>query len=253
MPNQSYCAMFVSWVFDQAKLSALVAAETPKGFSYCPVGLSWFQKHGQIVPKGTGRPGDIVFYDFSGKGVAEHVGILENCSTAGLTVIEANTSPDHATGSQANGIGVFRRHRPWLNIIAIARPNYPTPVKPSTPTKNKVLATGVAGATALGGGGMALSNNLGSTTPSVKAPTVIVAPPFPGTAAFKVGYKTAAALIVERALVNAGLLPQNQILGKLTAEDLALVPVYQAKYPGLKKEKGIGPFTYSSMTAKAGS
>ena len=97
------------------------------------------------------------------------------------------------------------------------------------------------------------SNNLGSTTPSVKAPTVIVAPPFPGTAAFKVGYKTAAALIVERALVNAGLLPQNQILGKLTAEDLALVPVYQAKYPGLKKEKGIGPFTYSSMTAKAGS
>ena len=116
-----------------------------------------------------------------------------------------------------------------------------------------MLATGVAGATALGGGGMALSNNLGSTTPSVKAPTVIVAPPFPGTAAFKVGYKTAAALIVERALANAGLLPQNQILGKLTAEDLALVPVYQSKYPGLKKEKGIGPFTYSSMTAKAGS
>ena len=255
MPNQSYCAMFVSWVFDQAKLSALVAAETPKGFSYCPVGLTWFQKHGQIVPKGTGRPGDLVFYDFSGKGIPEHVGILENCSTAGLTVIEGNTSPDHATGSQANGIGVFRRHRPWLNIIAIARPNYPTPVKPSTPTKNKVLATGVAGATALGGGGMALSNNLGSTTPSVKAPTVIVAPPFPGTAAFKVGYKTAAALIVERALANAGLLPQNQILGKLTAEDLALVPVYQSKYPGLAKVKGKGieAFTYTSMVAKAGS
>jgi len=255
MPNQSYCAMFVSWVFSQAQLTALVAAETPKGFSYCPVGLSWFQKHSQIVPKGTGRPGDIVFYDFSGKGVAEHVGILENCSTAGLTVIEANTSPDHATGSQANGIGVFRRHRPWLNVMAIARPNYPTPVKPSVPTKNKVLATGVAGATALGGGGMALNNNLNSSTPSVKAPTVIVAPPFPGTNAFKVGFKSQAALIVERALANAGLLPQNQILGTLTAEDLALVPVYQAKYPGLTKVKGKGidAFTYSSMVAKAGS
>jgi len=254
MPNQSYCAMFVSWCFKEANLSAIVAAETPKGFSYCPVGLTWFQKHGQIVPKGTGRPGDIVFYNFEGKG-ADHVGILEQCSTAGLTVIEGNTSPDHATGSQANGIGVFRRHRPWLNVVAVARPNYPDPVKPAIPTKHKVLASGVAGATALGGGGMALNNNLGSSTPSVKAPTVIVAPPFPGINAFKVGFKSQAALIVERALANAGLLPQNQVLGTLTAEDLALVPVYQSKYPGLAKVKGKGieAFTYTSMVAKAGS
>jgi CHAP domain len=251
MPNVSYCAIFVSWVFKEANLSALVAAETPKGFSYCPSGLTWFQKHGQIVPKGTGRPGDIVFYDFSGKGVAEHVGILENCSTAGLTVIEGNTSPDHATGSQANGIGVFRRHRPWLNVIAVARPNYPMPVAPTTPTKHKVMAGGVAGATALGGGGAAMLNNNTSTTP-VKSQTVLVAPPFPGTSAFKAGYKSQAAMIVEKALANAGLLPISLVTGVLTAEDLALVPVYQSKYPGLKKEKGIGPFTYTSMVAKAG-
>ena len=160
MNNVSYCAIGISWCFNQGNLSAIVAAETPKGFSYCPAGLTWFQKHGQIVPKGTGRPGDLVFFDFSGKGVAEHVGIIEQCSTSGLTTIEFNTSPDHAIASQANGIGCFRRHRPWLNVIAVARPNYPTPVKPTVPTKNKALATGVAGATALGGGSAAVLKTL---------------------------------------------------------------------------------------------
>ena len=250
MNNVSYCAIGISWCFNQGNLSAIVAAETPKGFSYCPAGLTWFQKHGQIVPKGTGRPGDLVFFDFSGKGVAEHVGIIEQCSTSGLTTIEFNTSPDHAIASQANGIGCFRRHRPWLNVIAVARPNYPTPVKPTVPTKNKALATGVAGATALGGGSAAVLNNTSSTP--VKSNTVLVAPPFPGTSAFKAGYKNQAAMIVEKALANAGLLPANLVTGVLTAEDLALVPLYQAKYPGLKTAKGLDSLTYTSMVAKAG-
>lgn len=251
LPNESYCAMFVSWCFAQVGLSALVAAQTEKGFAYCPAGLTYFQKHGQIVPKGQARPGDLIFYDWSGTGVAEHVGIIEAASMSGITTIEANTSPDHATGSQANGIGVFRRHRPWLNVIGIARPNYPNPVKPAIPTKHKVLASGVAGATALGGGGAAVANH--TTTPVVTKPkTVLVAPPFPGSSAFKVGVKGNIAMIVEKALANAGLLPQNLAQGVLTAEDLALVPVYQSKYPGLKGHKGIDIWTYTSMVAKAG-
>lgn len=249
--NQPYCAMFVSWVFAQAGLSGLVAAQTPKGFAYCPAGLTWFQKRGQVVPKGQGRAGDIIFYDFSGKGVPQHVGIIENCSTAGITTIEGNTSPDHAvTSSQANGNGVYRRHRPWLNVMAVVRPNYPTPVSPTVPTKHKIIASGVAGATALGGGSAAVMND--SNPAPVKPTTVLVAPQYPGIKAFKIGYKDPTVTIVETALAKAGLLPQNLVTGVLSMEDLALVPVYQSLYEKLKKEKGLTEATYNSMVTKAG-
>jgi CHAP domain len=252
LPNQPYCAMFVSWVFAQANVSALVAAETPKGFSYCPAGLAWFQKQGCVINVKDARAGDIVFYSWT-NGIAQHVGIIENASPAGITVIEGNTSADHATGSQADGIGVFRRHRPYLNIMAIVRPKYPNPVRPAVnSTQNKGIAAGVAGVTALGGGGAAIMNSSTSTTPAAKT-TVIAAPPFPGTSAFKVGAKGTAELIVARALANAGLLPANLVTNVLTAEELALVPIYQSKYPGLKGHQGIDAWTYTSMVAKAGS
>jgi len=256
VPNQPYCAMFVSWVFAQKGLSALVAAETEKGFSYCPAGLAYFQKNGEIVGKYDGEPGDLVFFNFSGNGQAEHVGIIEGASSDGITTIEANTSPDHATGSQANGIGVFRRHRPYLGVMAIVRPRYPSAVKPtqSKAVGSKPLATGVAAVTALGGAGVAGVHNSTSTAPVTKT-TVIAAPPFPGSSAFKVGATGTAELIVARALANAGLLPANLVANVLTAEEIALIPVYQSKYPGLRTEKGkgVGPLTYTSMVSKAGS
>ena len=255
--HQPYCAMFVSWVFDQAKLSAIVAAETPKGFSYCPAGLSWFQKNGQIVDKYAGQPGDIVFFNFSGNGTAEHVGLIVGASKDGITTVEGNTSADHATGSQANGIGVFLRHRPYLGVMGIARPKYPNPVKPasSKSASSKTLATGVAATTALGGAGVVGVHSSTSTTPTAKT-TVIAAPPFPGSSTFKVGAKGTAELIVARALANAGLLPANLVSNVLNDAEMALIPVYQSKYPGLaaeKKQKILGPFTYTSMVAKAGS
>ena len=251
--NQPYCAMFVSWCFAQANASHLVAAQTPKGFSYCPDGLSWFQKNKQVVGKYEGLPGDIVFYSFAGHGQPDHVEIIVGASKDGITTIGGNTSPDHAlTASQANGNGVYLRHRPYLYVMAICRPNYSGS---STPAKsvgtNRILATGVAGATALTGGGAAvLHNNSGST--QTTPPTVIVAPPFPGTSAFKVGYKNQAAMIVERALEKAGLLPSNLVTGTLTAEDLALIPVYQKKFSNLKRSKGLDAATYASMIKEAG-
>lgn len=256
VPNQPYCAMFVSWVFAQKGLSALVAAQTSKGFAYCPAGLAYFQKAGQVVDKYSGQPGDLVFFNFSGNGVAEHIGIIEGASKDGITTIEGNTSADHATGSQANGIGVFRRHRPYLGVLAIVRPKYPAAVKPASSKSvgSKGLATGVAGVTALGGAGAAGIAHNNSTVPTTKT-VVIAAPPFPGTSTFKVGAKGKAELIVARALANAGLLPSNLVSDVLTDVEIALIPVYQSKYPGLKAEKGkgIGPFTYTSMVAKAGS
>ena len=125
MNHQPYCAMFVSWCFDKAGASALVAAQTSKGFAYCPAGLSWFQQKKQVIGKYDGQPGDIVFFSFTGNGVADHVEIIEAASRDGITTIGGNTSPDHAlTASQANGNGVYRRHRPYLYVLAIVRPAY---------------------------------------------------------------------------------------------------------------------------------
>jgi len=253
IPNEPWCAMFVSWCFAQANASHLVAAQTPKGFSYCPAGLTWFQKNGQVVDKYSGLPGDLVFFSWAGNGVADHVEIIQAASKDGITTIGGNTGPEHmTTASQYDGHGVYQRHRAYLYVLAVVRPNYESSSKPATATtQKKTVAGGVAAATALTGGGAAAIHN--STTAAPKpTTTILVAPPFPGTSAFKSGYKSQAAMIVEKALEKAGLLPSNLVTGTLSVEDLALVPVYQNKFAALKKDKGLDAATYASMIKEAG-
>ena len=49
--GQPWCAMFVSWVFDQADESKRVAASNAKGFASCDAGLKWFSKKKIYLPK----------------------------------------------------------------------------------------------------------------------------------------------------------------------------------------------------------
>lgn len=256
IPNESYCAMGISWCFEQANASHLVAAQTPKGFSYCPAGLTWFQKNKQVVDKYSALPGDLVFFSWAGNGVADHVEIVEAASKDGLTTIGFNTGPESYTGNQANGDGCYRRHRPYLYVLAICRPAYAGSSAPSkSVSQNKTLAAGVAGATALAGGGTAALNHTSNTPAPIPtaSPIAIVAPQYPGPTVFKLGAKGSVELIVNKALANAGLLPAAMVTSVLTAEDIALIPVYQNLYPGLKKSvgKGIDSATYTSMVAKA--
>ena len=208
IPNQSYCAMGISWCFAQVGLSHLVAAQSPKGFAYCPTGLTWFQRQGLVVNKYQAQPGDIVFFSWSGNGVADHVEIVEIASIDGLTTIGFNTGPESYGGNQANGDGCYRRHRPYLYVLAIVRPSYPTPFKPATSTAKKTTATVAAVGTAATGGVAAGHMATTGTTPvPTPSPTVFVAPPFPTSKnAFVVGAKGDAILTIEKALVKAGLL-----------------------------------------------
>ena len=206
MNHEPYCAMFVSWVFAENNLSNLVAAQTTKGFAYCPAGLSWFQKEGRIVDKYSGEPGDIVFYSFAGNGQADHVEIIVNASKDGITTVGGNTSPDHAlTASQANGNGVYLRHRPYLYVLAIARPAYTTPLKSATSmATKKPVAVGTAAATALGAGGVAVHQ---SSTPATTKPNTVFTAPAWAVSDFPLKKKTPQELAVEKALYKAGLLP----------------------------------------------
>ena len=242
IPNEPYCAMGVSWCFNEVGLSALVAAQTPKGFAYCPTGLSWFQRNKQIVGKYDGQPGDLVFFSWAGNGVADHVEIIEAASKDGITTIGFNTTDEHSGGNQANRGGCYRRHRSYLYVLAIARPNYPTTVKPTTATRtNPKIAAGVAGATALAGGGVAATQV--NQTP-VPTPTAYVAPAFP-TSAFTIGTKSPAVTAVEKALVKAGLL-QNPT-GEYSQNDINAVKQWQLRHTALNQKGVVDEKTYNSL------
>ena len=110
-----WCMAFIWWVFREA------------GFNlYKTAGCSAFVRRykafspGQVVTGGY-RPGDIVFFDFSGsRKKTEHVGLVVSVSGATVTTIEGNTS----VGSDANGGAVMRRTRKVGLITCGVRPGY---------------------------------------------------------------------------------------------------------------------------------
>ena len=228
MNHQPYCAMFVSWVFGQNNLSHLVAAQTSKGFAYCPAGLAWFQQKSAVVNKYDGSPGDLVFFSFNGNGQADHVEIIVDASKDGITTVGGNTSPDHAlTASQANGNGVYLRHRPYLYVLAIVRPQYETTLKPTTSIgTNKLVAGGVAGATALTGGGMAVTH---TSTPAVTKPTTVFTAPAWAASDFALKAKTPQELAVEKALYKLGLIAKVGQNSAWSGIDVLAVKAFQKK------------------------
>ena len=119
--NQPWCAMYVSWCFDQAGMTSRVAAQTKKGFASCDAGLKWFTKNNKLVPVGQAQPGDIVFFQFDTDAQPDHVGIVASNDGKNLMCFEGNTSSG-AKGSQANGDGVYLRKRPYSLVMGVARP-----------------------------------------------------------------------------------------------------------------------------------
>jgi hypothetical protein len=121
--NNPWCAMFVSWVYNEAGLVKHIAASGKKGFASCAAGLNWFTKKNKLVPIGDAQPGDIAFFQFDTDAEPDHVGIVvrNNKVTKTLVCIEGNTS-GNKSGSQANGDGVYRKKRPYKYVLAVARP-----------------------------------------------------------------------------------------------------------------------------------
>lgn len=112
-----YCAMFVSWVFDQAGAEC---AGLPG--AYCPSMLAEAEAVGAAVKPTSARPGDVVYYDWGGDGETDHVGIVVENHGSYLTTIEGNTST--GSGSQTNGGVVAERQRSWDYVCGVVRPNY---------------------------------------------------------------------------------------------------------------------------------
>jgi len=122
--GQPWCAMFVSYCFDQAGLVQLVAAQSKKGFASCDAGLKYFAKNNQLVPVGQAQPGDIVFFQFDQDAEPDHVGIVYSNDGKNLVCFEGNTSGD-TKGSQSNGGGAYKKKRPYSLVMGVVRPKWP--------------------------------------------------------------------------------------------------------------------------------
>ncbi|NDB58595.1 CHAP domain-containing protein [bacterium] len=121
LDRQPWCAMFVSWCYNQAGLGNSVTAQKSKGFASCDAGLQWFAKRNKLVPVGEAKEGDIVFFQFDKDAEPDHVGIVtKNMKRKSvLATIEGNTSDK---GSQANGGAVYAKKRPYSLVMAVVRP-----------------------------------------------------------------------------------------------------------------------------------
>lgn len=104
-----FCAMFVSWVFDQAGASC---SGIPG--AYCPTMLQASKNAGDVLSNSqSAQPGDVVYFDWDG-GVVDHVGIIESNNGSYVTTIEGNTD---------NG-QVKRKTRNWSTIQGVVRPSW---------------------------------------------------------------------------------------------------------------------------------
>ena len=87
-----WCAIFVSWCADQC--GYLDAGVLPKMEGVRPY-VDWFIERSQWQGRDyEPSPGDIIFFDWEGDGLADHVGIVERVENSVIYTIEGN-SGDH--------------------------------------------------------------------------------------------------------------------------------------------------------------
>lgn len=112
-----WCCTFVWWVFKVCGAAELFCGGGKT--AYCPSVENFYKKQGRWF--GSAKPGDLVLFDFSHKGLSGHIGIVEKLNSDGTyTTIEGNTG----SGNDANGGAVMRRIRYKSSIRGFARPNY---------------------------------------------------------------------------------------------------------------------------------
>ncbi|MDU5317113.1 MAG: CHAP domain-containing protein [Varibaculum cambriense] len=126
-----WCAMFVSWVANQAGATAIIPRH-----SYTPTGANWFKQRGRWHSGTRGlAPGDVVYFDF-GLGRISHVGIFEGWDRGRVVTIDGNTG---SAGGRSGG-RVLRRARAPRYIVGYGRPAYA-----SRPAASGIAVDGWAG------------------------------------------------------------------------------------------------------------
>ena len=109
-----WCCVFQWWVFRQAGI------DLPVKTASCTALKNAYAKLGRVTRWGI-KPGDLVFFDWSGKKrLCQHVGIVEKVVDGWVYTIEGNTG----ITSDDNGGCVMPRKRDPKYISFVAHPNY---------------------------------------------------------------------------------------------------------------------------------
>jgi peptidoglycan hydrolase-like protein with peptidoglycan-binding domain len=112
-----WCAMFTTWCYDKAGSKAHIRGSR---YAYVPYIVQDARRgvNGLAVTNNP-QPGDLVCFDWTGDGVADHVGLFEKWTKAGseFQSIEGNTG----IGNDSNGGQVMRRNRQRRNVQAFVR------------------------------------------------------------------------------------------------------------------------------------
>ncbi|MGF7004439.1 hypothetical protein M2149_002854 [Lachnospiraceae bacterium PFB1-21] len=84
-----WCACFVSWCAEQC--GYIEVGIIPK-FAGCVQGSNWFKEQGQWQDRNfEPSAGHIIFFDWEGDGVTDHVGIVEKCEDGIVYTVEGNS------------------------------------------------------------------------------------------------------------------------------------------------------------------
>ena len=123
----SWCTTFVLWCFNKAGNSLgvkMYGKIVPNGGN-CSSMISWYNNRGRYHKKSSGyspQKGDLVFFDWSGRGSAQHVGIVTGVSGSTVYTVEGNCS-----GKVKDRKYTASGKKPYNNISAIlgyATPNW---------------------------------------------------------------------------------------------------------------------------------
>lgn len=99
-PNGAWCAYFISWCASQAGIPSSIVPR----LGNCGALTDWYQSRSIYYSRSSGyvpKPGDMVFFNWSGGSSAQHIGIVTGVSGGNLYTIEGNTDGDE--GYMCNG------------------------------------------------------------------------------------------------------------------------------------------------------
>ncbi len=116
----SWCTTFVLWCYNKAGSSLGTTlyggGVTPTGGN-CNSMISWYTNKGRYHKRGDGykpKKGDLVFFDWSGNGSSQHVGIVNYISGSTVYTIEGNCSGQVKARSYTTS-----GSKPYNNVSAI--------------------------------------------------------------------------------------------------------------------------------------
>lgn len=106
-PSFPWCMAFIWCAFAETGLSALLCGGEKT--AYCPYAVDYAKLAGLWIERGYQR-GDLVFFDWNGDRLADHVGIVVSVAGSAVTTIEGNVDEAvrRMTRSDVNILGAYR-------------------------------------------------------------------------------------------------------------------------------------------------